>query len=185
MTQKTMLLTDSSSNDLSREIRADRNVATTMPARIMVSRRSRPLIRPRAMTAARAAMAPASAANGNSPMPKAVLAAKPMKMAREAPQAAPVDTPRVKGSARGLRKIPWKAVPATARDMPTRRDRQTRLRRICQTTSCQVWFSEPAGMSPSLARKTCTTAVSGMDRRPNMQARRTDSTVAALRPAKQ
>ena len=41
------------------------------------------------------------------------------KIAIHAPKAAPADTPRVYGSARGFNSIPWNKAPDTARAAPT------------------------------------------------------------------
>mgnify|MGYP007005251024 CR=1 FL=1 len=44
----------------------------------------------------------------------------PLQTARAAPREAPLETPRVNGVARGLRKRAWNAIPQTAREAPAR-----------------------------------------------------------------
>src|SRR5262245_29513333 len=80
---------------------------------------------------------PAKLAAGTDPRP-----AKPIDppnvIASIAPNAAPADTPRVNGVARGFRSRPWKTTPADASVAPTRAPASVRGRRatkkICAST---------------------------------------------------
>ncbi|MNS09667.1 hypothetical protein D3C72_411600 [compost metagenome] len=58
---------------------------------------------------------------------------QPKKISTAAPTEDPEDTPSVKGSASGLRRTPWKAAPARARDDPTIKPSSTRGRRTLST----------------------------------------------------
>ena len=55
-----------------------------------------------------------------------------------APKAAPEEVPIRKGSARGLRNMPWKRTPATASPLPTSAAPTTPGIRTCQTISSSV-----------------------------------------------
>jgi hypothetical protein len=66
-------------------------------------------------------------------------------IASTAPSAAPVETPSVKGVARGLRSSPWKTTPAAAKSAPTQAParaaaarRRRSARRRCPGTGSRV-----------------------------------------------
>ena len=76
-------------------------------------------------------VAPAKAPAGSAHTARA---ASPLWIARTAPSDAPVDTPRMPGSASGLRKRPWSAAPATASPPPTTNPSSARGKRTLQIT---------------------------------------------------
>ena len=111
MIQNTMACTDSSSRALRRDMRAERNVATTIPDNIIVSRRMPPAILEKAMTKKSAPIAPRKLNRGITPNPWSQSGRgngmiPPRNMARVAPNAAPDATPMVKGSASGFMSTP-------------------------------------------------------------------------------
>ena len=89
-----------------------------------------------------APMAPARAPRGKGLRPRK-LPPTPSMTRSATPKAAPVETPRVKGSARGFRRSPWKMTPAVAREAPTSPESTTRERRIPQMTTSVVRSTAP------------------------------------------
>lgn len=161
MIQNTMLVTDSSFSALTSATKAPKKAATAMPARITLSRLKLPRLRPSQSAPHSASKDPARAAGATSaawlsPSSSSkriwLPAMPPRAMAILAPQAAPAEMPRVKGSASGLRNTPCNATPATARAPPHSAERQTRARRIWFTTSICALSCGAAEKPKSTAR---------------------------------
>ena len=76
----------------------------------------RPEVPDMASTRTMASTAPTNAATGSA---KIDVAVRPRTMAPTAPTAAPLDTPRTYGSARGFLRRAWKTAPLTASPAPT------------------------------------------------------------------
>jgi len=100
--------------------------ATIMPERIRLLEESPGLVaelfeEARKITKKSVAMAPANAKTGTEQDELTVNAKRLMlnKIAIEAPKAAPADTPRVYGSAKGFNNIPWNTAPDMDNPAPT------------------------------------------------------------------
>src|SRR5690625_4779118 len=78
----------------------------------------------------------------------------PKNIVITAPTEAPEDTPNVYGSASGLRKRPWKAAPAIARDAPTSPDNNTRGKRIFHTILACMGSTVPSDIPGTIFEST-------------------------------
>src|SRR6266852_4363451 len=77
----------------------------------------------------------------------------PICRARTAPRAAPLDTPRMYGSARGLRSRAWSATPTAAKLAPTRKANNTLGNRTSSTITLRLTPETPVRVSsPPLSR---------------------------------
>ena len=188
-----MLVTDSSLSAFTSATSAPKKAATAMPARMTLSRLNAPSPRPSHSAPPRAANAPTSAAGATSPAwlnpaspgkpPSRTTSGPPRAMAMLAPQAAPAEMPRVKGSASGLRNTPCKAAPAMASAPPHRAARHTRASRMLTTTPARA-ASSGAGASPTRAPSVRNTLAALKFTGPGKQASGSETSHNTTRPAK-
>ena len=107
----------------------------------------------------------------------------PRAIAILAPQAAPAEMPRVKGSASGLRNTPCNAAPAIARAPPHRVARHTRARRMLTTTPVRAG-SSGADEKPANAAKARNTLCVLKGTGPGKQANGSETSHTTTRPVK-
>src|SRR3990172_4646642 len=122
-------------------IRALRNAPTITPIRISRSRETPLLRRARRNTADAASAAPKNGHSGRGRKE----APGSRSLAVIAPTAAPPETPRMYGSASGLRRRAWNATPEEERAPPTSAPRRALGSRSVRTTRAAV---SPAGPPP-------------------------------------
>src|SRR3989475_12480051 len=81
----------------------------------------------------------------------------PICKARTAPRAAPLETPRMYGSARGFRSRAWSATPTAAKQAPTRKANRTLGSRTSSTITLRLTPEAPVRVSsPPLSRMRAT-----------------------------
>lgn len=150
ISQKMIIETCSSATYFKKLIPADKMAATIIPERIRLFEEKPPLADERYTTKNRVPIAPMKAKAGTEQAPRKILSKRTIlkKNARQAPKAAPADTPSVYGSASGFNKIPWKAAPATASPAPTIAAVSIRGKRTSITTTERI-------SSISLRRPVC------------------------------
>jgi hypothetical protein len=104
ISQKIIIATCSSARYFKKLMPAERIAPTMTPERISVWAEIWPLKVESLITIKRVTMAPINAKSGVEKRPSSEMFAR---SASEAPKAAPLEIPRVYGSASGLSKIPW------------------------------------------------------------------------------
>ena len=171
--QKVMLLRPPSpASIISRPTPAPHSVLMATPARRTPERSSWVPRCPRRRTRATARSAPRKAAPATGTTVRlAARAPVPRLSTAAAPRAAPPDTPRRAGSARGFRRRAWRSAPARARAAPTSAAKRARGRRSSQR------MGQAAGSSASAQGRRGT----GPSRSAALRARR-KARLKALRP---
>jgi hypothetical protein len=136
---------------LIKEMPADKMADNMTPERIkLVGDKRLSLSEARAITNLRVRLentkAPTVGANGRAKIKEALGRAMAPTITKDAPKAAPEETPKVYGSAKGLSKSPWKTAPESPKAAPakravTRRGRRTSKRATTRPLSTADWLS--------------------------------------------
>src|SRR5439155_6666273 len=104
----------------------------------------------------------------------------PICRARTAPRAAPLDTPRMYGSARGFRSRAWSATPTAAKLAPTRKANRTLGKRTSSTITLRLTPETPVRVSSPPLNRMRATSANGIRSDPNWrQATPPTSAIAA------
>ena len=131
-------------------------MATPTSSMVVVKMRPRPRCAAIPSTTNAVSAAPANAPAGSSHTARA---ARPTKMVSTAPSDAPAETPRILGSASGLRNSPCSAAPDRASAPPTTKPSSARGSRMLHTTvSCQD--AVPGAADPCRSRRASAPATS-------------------------